>query len=492
VSAADQLRGRVLSGLAWKAGSQILLQGSRVVVALILARLLSPHDFGLAAMALALSNAVYLLTDLGLGAALVQRPVLTDLDRSTVFWTSLGAGVVLTCVGIAVSGPIASFFGEPEVRWLFIALSFSFLITSLATIQTALLVRDMDFRGLEFRQIGGTLAGGAVGIAVAARGHGAWALITQQLTALTLSTVLLWGVSSWRPSVAYSRKSLRELGGFGANVFGTRLLIYLQRNADSLVIGRFLGATSLGLYTISSNVILLPFKQVAGPIQEVFYPAFSRMQDDVARLSSVWIRINRLVGAVTLPSLLGLIVVAPDFVPVVLGRRWDSAVPVIQILAWAGALQSLQRLNSGILQARNRTGTLLRYSLVAAAGSVTALFAGLPWGIVGVAVACAIATSIVEPYYWWLTARALDLSLGAFLRSLSGVLQAALAMAACSLAGRLVLAEVGVTASARLVIVSLFGVMVFVPLCLWRAPEVRRELRTLRGLGWRGASTMET
>jgi O-antigen/teichoic acid export membrane protein len=474
------LRASILKGLVWKAFSQAFRQISRIAVAVILARLLTPHDYGVAAMVLVFASLVIIFSDLALGAALVQRDTLTELERSTVFWTSAAVGLVFTLVGLALSGPVAAFYGEPEVKPLFAALSLSFLVTALGTTQTALLNREMDFRSLELRMMGGTAAGGVVGIVAAAMGYGAWAIIGQQLAVAAVSTVLLWAFSPWHPKFAFSWAALKGLASFSANVFGTRLLFYLNRNADNMLIGRFLGSTALGLYAVAYNIMLAPLSRIAGPLVEVLFPAFSKMQADREKMASLWLRANRMIATITIPGMLGLIVVAPEFVSVVLGEKWAAAVPVIQILAWVGLLQSLQRLNSSVLQAVDRTGVLLRYSVVVVVASLAAFAGGLSWGIVGVATAYAISSTIVEPYYAWLTARELGLSMWDFVRAIAGVATAAVLMVPCvALARELLIAE-GVPAWARLLLLVALGALVFAVLCAWRAPEVLEELRRLR------------
>jgi O-antigen/teichoic acid export membrane protein len=476
----DTMRSRLLSGLAWKGTSQVLLQVSRVVVAIILARLLSPHDYGIAGMVIVFSSLGLVLSDVALGAALVQRRSLSDDDRSTVFWTSVGAGAAFTALGIAVSGPIASFYGEPDVQPLFAALSLSFVITSFAAAQEALLVREMNFRSLELRLIAGALVGAIVGIGTASAGYGAWAIIWQQLAIAVTSTALIWLVSPWRPSLRFSRSSLRNLGGFSANVFGQRLLYYLHRHSDNLLIGRFLGASALGSYTVAYNVMLVPFSRIAGPIQEVLFPAFSRMQDDPARIAGLWVRATRLVGAISVPALVGLAILAPDFVDTVLGKRWSDVAPLVQVLAWVGLLQSLQTINSNILQALDRTSMLLRFSVLFFAVHLAAFVVGLHWGVVGVATAYAVSSSVVEPLYGWLTARVLHVSPWIMVRGLSGVIQATIVMALCVVAARFLLERHGVSTGQRLLLAIVLGALSYVPTLAWRCPEIRQELRRLR------------
>jgi O-antigen/teichoic acid export membrane protein len=476
MSAAPTMRSRILRGLAWKVFSGGFRQVSQMAVAVILARLLTPHDYGLAAMVLVFSSLVIIFSDLALGAALVQRKELHERDRSTVFWTSTAVGFAFMLVGIAMSGPVASFYGESEVQPLLAALSVGFLVTSLGTTQTALLNREMDFRSLELRLMAGTLAGAAVGIALALGGYGAWAIIGQQLANAVASTVLLWTLSPWHPRFMFSMDSLRDLSNFSLKVFGTRLVFYLNRNADNLLIGRFLGPAALGAYAVAYNVMLAPIQRITSPLVEVLFPAFSRIQDERERIASLWLRATRVVGTITIPGMVGLVLVAPEFVSVVLGDRWDAAVPVIQILAVVGLMQSLQGMNSGILQACDRAGVLLRCAILTVILSLIAFAVGMEWGIVGVAAAYAVASCIAEPYYAWQTMRTIDVSVRAYLGNLAGVAAATAGMAACVLGARLLLPE-DMPAAARLAILVAVGALAYLPLWAWRAPEVLAELR---------------
>jgi O-antigen/teichoic acid export membrane protein len=476
----DSLGGRILSGLAWKVASQVFRQLSRVAVVVILARLLTPAEYGLAAMVLVFSALVLIFTDLALGAALVQRETLSEHDRSTVFWTSVAAGFGFMLLGVALSWPLAAFYGEPDVQPLFAALSLSFPITALGVAHSALLNRELRFKSLELRMMAGTVAGGTVGIVLAYKGYGAWAIIGQQLAIATVSTLLLWAFSPWRPQLAFSLASLRSLGGFSANVFGTRVLFYLNRKLDHMLIGRFLGVSALGAYAVAYNVMLMPLSRIAQPVVEVLFPAMSRIQDDRPRMAAMWLRANRLIGAISIPAMVGLIIVAPEFVATLFGKRWESAVPVIQILAWVGLLQSLQRLNSSVLQACDRTGTLLRYSIVVLFASIVAFVVGLNWGIVGVAAGYAVSSTLVEPYYAWLTARVLDVRPADYARSLSGVAQATVGMAVVVVAAKLWVVSPDLPAAVRLLLLVGIGVVTYLVLAAWRVPELRAELRGLR------------
>jgi PST family polysaccharide transporter len=473
----DSIGSRIRSGLAWKAGSQVVLQISRMVVALVLARMLAPHDWGLAAMVLVVSGFVVVFTDSALGTALIQRKELLPGDRSTVFWTSAGVGLVLMLGGIALAGPVARFYGEPEVRALFAALSIGFFVSALGSTQSALLVRDMQFRLLELRQMGATAVGAGAGIAIALLDYGAWAIVGQQLAEAATSTVLLWWLSPWRPSFRFSLASLRRLGGFAGNVFGENLLYQAGKNVSNLLVGRYLGAAAVGTYALANNVILVPFLRIAGPLQQVFFPAFSRMHEDRERMADIWIRATRLVAAISVPALVGLVVVAPDFVQVVLGPKWTGATEVIQILAWVGLIQSLQTLAGEVLLALGKASWLLRFTAVWFVGSIVAFVVGLQWGLLGVATSYLIATLVIEPLRTYLTTRALGISFWRFVGALGGVAQASALMAACVFVAREGLVAADVPAAARLALLVVLGAVVYGLCFLWRAPDIANEVR---------------
>jgi O-antigen/teichoic acid export membrane protein len=197
-------------------------------------------------------------------------------------------------------------------------------------------------------------------------------------------------------------------------------------------------------------------------------------------MAAAWLRANRLIGAITIPGMLGLVAVAPDFVAVVLGDQWKPAVPVLQVLAWVGLLQSLQGLNGTVLRAVDRTATLLRYAVIVLVASLVAFVVGLPFGVLGVAVAYAVSSTLVEPYYAWLTTRALGTTLRTYLAALSGVTQAAVLMLAVVLAARAGLLAIDAPAGVRLLACIVVGIAAFGVSALWRAPELARELRELR------------
>ena len=209
---------------------------------IVLARLLTPHDLGVAGMALVAATFVTVFADPALGITLIQRPTITERDRCTVFWTTLGVGLVATLLGIALSGAVAGFFGDlGGCVTLRRALDDVHRSLRVGSTQRALLLRSLDFKALQLREIGAALVGFCAAIALAFAGFGAWAVIGNSVVAALTSTALLWKFSPWRPSLTYSRDSLRELGTFGGSVFLARIFQWANLSADNMLVGRFLG-----------------------------------------------------------------------------------------------------------------------------------------------------------------------------------------------------------------------------------------------------------
>jgi O-antigen/teichoic acid export membrane protein len=276
----------------------------------------------------------------------------------------------------------------------------------------------------------------------------------------------------------FSRESLRSLGSFGLKALVGRLLVQVNINGDNLLIGRYLGSNALGVYSVAYNVMILPLSRITTPISNVFYAAFARLQNDPLRLGDVWLRVNRMTGALLVPMFLGLAVVSPDFVPAVLGDRWHRAIPVLQLLSLGGIAQSLQVFNGPVYQAYGKPGLFLRYMLFSSAVTFGGFVVGLHWGVVGVAASFAIARWIVLVGNTGLLCRTLGLRVARALRSDVGIGLLAVAMAAAVEGARRGLLHLDVTAGPRLAALVVVGSAVYAALLVTLAPDVLAELRT--------------
>ena len=470
------------SGVFWKGAAQLTAQISGTVTTLILARLLSPSDFGLAGLVLIFTVLFQLFADIGFTASLVQFEHLSERDRSTAFWT--GLAVAVACFGIAVliSPYVADFYHQPRVRWMFVVIASGVVLGALSNTQAALLTRKMDFRRVETRGMAASIASAVVGITAALMHAGAWSLIGAAIAGTVVSTITIWIVSPWKPHLVYSLHSLRRMASFSTGMLVSRFSSYLDRNTDNLLVGKFLGTASLGIYAIGYSVITLPFERIVSPVSSVITPAFAALQDDDEGARALWLRAERLIAALVFPAMVGVIVVASDFVPVVLGSQWTQAVRIIQILAWVAIVQALTYPNGGLYLSRYRMGTFVRISLLTLVLDILAFAVGLHWGVNGVASAYAITnTFVIVPAGLLIACRILAISPLRLAAAVRGVVEATLVMAAVVLGLRRILELEGVGAPLRLIILVVSGAAVYLLMCWWRDRQLLAELQGFTG-----------
>ena len=470
-------------GVAWKIAAETVSQVTRIAVLLILAHLLAPAEFGIASIVVAFAIFIPLFADLGLGAALIQSPTLTEVDRSTVFWTSLPLGLGFTALGIGLSWPLASIFDEPSLQPLFAAFSVCFLIASLTSVPSALLIRAMHWRALETRVIVGNLFGSSIAVVLAVAGFGPWAIVGGEIANRAAALVMIWLQSHWRPKLLFSRRKLREQFAYGGTLFSAFLLLQFSQTVQSLMVGRLLGPSALGRLTLSQTLVYVPFNRIAGPIAQVMFPAFSRKQDEPAQILRALNRINQVLAAIAFPTLTGLAILAPEFTAVVLGSNWTGTEEVIRVLAVAGMALALQPVNFSVLSARGYTRLLMWVGAGTLASTAAAIVVAYPYGLVATVAALAVQTIVFQVVIMSCTAGALDARFRDLARPLVRIALAAAVMAASVLLVVEALREVGVGSAAILLAGIGTGVVVFIPLLLRLEPELIGELKAFASHG---------
>jgi len=474
------IRRSTVSGLGWTASSQLLLQLTQFVFTAILARLLTPHDFGLIALVAVFIGFIGVFVDFGLTSALIQRPKVEDRHLNSAFWVNLAAGVVLMLLLIALAPALAAFFGQPQLLQLTIAMSPDFLLAALGIVQMALLQREMNFRRIAFVENLTVAGSNALGISLALAGFGVWSLIALLLASTGFKSSLLWIECSWRPRRSFDRSAAGDLWHYSSRLAGFNALSYWSRNADNLLIGKFIGATPLAFYNRAYNLMLLPVGLVAAVTSRVMYPVLSKLQEDRDRVKRVYLRAVGLIGFATFPAMIGLLVVAQPFIRTVYGPQWEPVVPILQILCIPSLLQCISRTTGWIYQSQGRTDWMLRWGVVTTSVVIASFFIGLPWGVKGVAVSYACANIILTYPSYTISGRLIGVSFSDVFKAVSGVAAAGLVM------GLVVwLVERWLPDSwgsvAQLAIGVLTGVATYALACRVALPKPYREFRRLVG-----------
>jgi PST family polysaccharide transporter len=382
-----QLRARsTRGGLATISG-----QGVQFVVqmaaTMILARLLTPQDFGLVGMATVIIGFVGLFKDLGLSQATVQRDEVTQGDVSALFWMNVIASAILMIISMSLAPVLAWFYGDKRLIAITLTLSICFIFSGLGAQQAALLRRQMRFGALVTAELVSMIASIIVAIVFAALGFKYWAIVAQTMTSSALGAIMVWSLSGWVPGKPVFGARVKSMAAFGANLVGFEFCNYFSRNADNFLIGWWWGAASLGLYSKAYTLLVLPLRQINAPVASVAVPMLSRLQNEPERYRRAYRKAIDAVNLVTMPGIGFLLVCADWIIRIVLGPQWLSASRIFIYLGLCAFLQPLANSTGWLFISQGRSRELAQWGVVSSIIIVVSFCIGLPWGPTGVAIA---------------------------------------------------------------------------------------------------------
>jgi teichuronic acid exporter len=483
--APDEIERSLKRGALWAVGSQVAVQAIRFAGVVVLARLLTPDDYGAAAIAVTLGSFAVVLGDLGYGNALVQASTATQRWASTACWSAIGAGVIASgCVALGAY-PAALALGEPEVTGLVIAGGLTLLLVAAGSASNALLTRSMRFGIVQSAGLIAWVAATASAVAAATLGAGAWALVLQQVVLAAGTSFLFILAARWRPSLEFSRAAFRSLSRFALPVTGGHAFGVVQPLVTALLIGHLVGIDELGIWSLSMAIVLVPLSLLAYPIARVIYAAFARMRDRPERVAEVWLSGFTLLAAVVLPALFGLIAVAPDLIPFAFGSQWLPAVPVVQILSVFVMSRTLQTWNTPVMDAAGKPhiSTLLNATVLIAL--VPSIWLSSRFGIEGVAIAFSLSALICgEMPSFVITTRELSLRGLSVLGRLRGIVLSSTAACLAVVFVRRALEDGGMGVELRVLLSVMIGAVIYGCCVALFARSVGRGLiQMLRGLG---------
>lgn len=389
------MRAQVMGGAFWNLLATLAHGAVGLAVKLILARLLFPEHFGLIGMTVVFTGFVSTINELGLTAALIQRRSedLRDVHFDVAFWTTLGSSVLAFALMVVVVGPFAArFYGEPLLAPLTTVLSVPLLLRPLTLVHRARLLRELDFRALAVVDVAAAAAagGGAIGLALA--GAGVWSIACQSVIAALVPIFLIRRFCAWSPGPRFSARAFREIAGFGLYVTGNGVFGFLAANIDSLLIGKLLGAEALGAYTLAFMLIDVLRTKVINIMDRVLYPAYSRLQDDPARLKRYYLTSIRYSALAVFPVMVVLALLGGPLLPMALGEKWSEAALPLRILAVSAMIFCLGGTSASVLRSIGKPGLHFRIFVTKTVViTVPALVAGIHLGgIDGAAIAVVV------------------------------------------------------------------------------------------------------
>lgn len=375
------LKGKTIKGIIWSFIENLVNLGISFFIGLILARLLSPKDFGLIGMVTIFTAVSATFINSGFSQALIKKKVCSDVDYSTVFYFNFFVGIVLYLILFYLSPYIAEYFGEYKLINIVRVLSFVLVIESLTIIQRTLLTKKIDFKLQTKITIISSILSGTIAIGLAFRGYGVWSLVLKTLIQEGVNSVLLWYYNRWKPLFVFSIKSFNELFSFGSKLLISALIGTIYQNIYYLIIGKYFSAQELGYFTRAQQFKDLPSSNINGVVSRVSYPVLAEIQDDKERLKSGYKKIIKLTMYITFILMLGMAAVAEPMIISLIGEKWSTSIVYLQMLCFVGMFYPLHSLNLNILNVLGRSDLFLKLEIIKKVIAIPTIILGVFFGI---------------------------------------------------------------------------------------------------------------
>jgi teichuronic acid exporter len=379
--AEENMKNKVLSGLFWKIMENGGVQGVQFVVSIVLARLLSPDEYGIISLILIFITIANVFVQSGFNTALIQKREADELDFSSVFYLSMGVAGILYLVLFLAAPAIAGFYAEPELSPVLRVLSLVLFFGAFTSIQTAMVSRQMQFRKLFFSSLGAVIISGILGIVSAALGAGVWALVIQQLSYQLMSGVILWFTVRWRPKLLFSLERVKVLFSFGWKLLCSSLIDTVYNNVYGLIIGKIYNSEMLAYYDKGNQFPQLLVNNINGAIQSVMLPALSTSQDEPEQMKSMVRRSVTISSFIVVPMMVGLAAVAEPMISLLLTDKWLPCVPFLRLMCLSYAFWPIHTANLQAINAMGRSDVFLKLEIIKKVVGVAALAVSIPFGV---------------------------------------------------------------------------------------------------------------
>ena len=383
--------------MGWSFADNILSQGITFLVGLVLARLLTPQEYGLIGVITIFIAVFNSITDSGFSSALIRKKDAREVDFNTVFLSNLVISFLLFITLFLAAPAIASFFGQPQLVPLTRVMAVIVIINAFAIIQRTLLVKRVDFKTQTKISLIASVVSGATGVVMALNGLGVWSLVGQQVSRQLMNSLFLWVWAKWYPSLQFSVQSFKELFGFGWKLLASGLIDTVWREMYQVIIGKFYSTATLGQYTRAQQFSNLFSMNLTTVVQRVSYPVLSEIQDEKERMKLVYQKIIKVTMLAAFCCMFGLAAIAEPMIVALIGDQWLPAVPLLQILCFQMVLYPIHAINLNMLQVQGRSDLFLKLEIlkkiIATVPLLLGIFVNIYWMLWG-----SVATSVISYY----------------------------------------------------------------------------------------------
>lgn len=388
------LKSIATKGIFWSAVDKFAVQIGQFVVSVVLARILVPEDFGLIGMLAIFIALSQTFIESGLGVGLIQRQERTAIDFSTMFLFNLAVSSFVYLILFFSSSYISIFFDQPQLTDLIRVLSLSLFFNAIAIVQKTKLTIALDFKSIAKSNVIAVIVGGLCGIVGAIYGYGVWALVIQSLVGSLAASVSLWFLSSWTPSLLFSKKSFNSLFHYGSKILLAGLYAQLMNNVFNICLGRFYPAASLGFYTRAKSFADLSAGTIVSIIQQVTFPVLATVQKDKEKLVSIYSRMIRMSAFLIIPLMTLIALLAKPIVILLLTEKWISLIPLLQWMVFARIFLPMSAINMNLLNAIGRSDLFLKVDLSKLPLTLIAILITIPLGVKAIVIGHVVTSAL--------------------------------------------------------------------------------------------------
>ncbi len=378
---AESLKQKTFKGVIWSSVERFSTMGIQFAFGVLIARLLSPADYGLIAMLGVFMAVAGCFVDSGFSSALIRKPDRTEADLATAFYFNIVVALVAYAMIYMAAPYIAAFYETPLLTPVARVVGLNIIIGSLGGLQGTMLTIRLDFKTSMWISLGGVLLSSPLTLYLAYAGWGVWALVFSSVFSRTFGTVMLWCIVRWRPRAGFSLKSFKALFGFGSKLLASGLLDVLYGNIYTVVIGKQFSATDLGYYGQANHLAQMPSSNITGIMGRVSFPVLSSIQNEDARLQMAYRKFLRLSAFVIFPLMVGLAATADPLIRFLYTEKWAQTIPLLQVLCFALMWYPIHAINLSLLQVKGRSDLFLRLEIIKKLIGVATLCVTIPMGL---------------------------------------------------------------------------------------------------------------
>lgn len=378
-------KSKIIKGGFYLTIVNVLSQLLAIVVNIVLARLLMPEDFGLVALTMTYIGFITLFTNMGFGSSIIHETETSEEQLSSIYWLNYALSIFSFLIIISTSKFAANFYNEPKLTSIVLVAAINILLNPFFIIQYKLLERDLEFKVISKINLLGTLIGSFAAIIGAFMGLGVYALILQSLVSTIVRLIMIFVYKKWFPKFYFNFQEIKHMIWYSLKYKASNMAMYFERNVDYLILGKFFTSVVLGYYAFAYNIMYTPVKRISYIFSEVLFPSFSSFKNDKEKIMNGYYKSLQLIAMVSIPSMTLIAFNADLIIHLVFGAKWDAAIPIVRILCFAGAIQSISQFGGVIFSSIGKPEVSLYVSLGNTVLTISAIVIGVQYGVLWVA-----------------------------------------------------------------------------------------------------------